>query len=672
MTQPSPEPFHFDPPEGSDASETPDLLGRRSGLVAVLVTDQAHESGWASRAAVALAEAALASGNTVGLVDFSLDEPRLQAAAGTEGKEGLADIVLFGASVDRVSGWSPGGARVIGAGTPVDSDLEAETPAPWLDAVRLAQDGGCVLAYVRAGSSFGDAVANGAEDVIVLRHAGEEATGWSGTPSLVLEPSPVGDEVEEPTAAAMPAPPAVDDDVEISLDDDPAEEAPTVHVSGVLDDAALDGGALDDGAFDDGALDDGALDDGVAATAALTAAAALSTPSDAVEAAAVEETPRSPASVTDSTDEGEVSVDLDDVGLDDRDVDDVGSDDVELDDVVGDVEGDGGSMFAPPSPAAETADVDAATADVAGLEVEPEWPDFEQPLVVHEPGEVDPLVAAGSGATIGDSVDPDALDDILGEGTEVNIVSDDLGTGTPVAFDEEVTSEVLDGLVNPSMQSLSPAGGEDLASAERVSGLGEPPAWDGLPGADDLGVRDQPIETADPPGASDAAGVVDEPLDAPVDGSWVDGSSVADAGTGAGPHDFGGDGEQSIDLDGPTEPAEEAMRLDDPWGEPDHVAPAAEVQPAAEALEGFDEAFAEQLADPLPWESGETAPAPAAAPEPDVPVANVTRTRTRTRTKGPRPFLLILILLLIATVAVLQWVGLLDVAGLGFLREGGP
>lgn len=664
MTQPSPEPFHFDPPEGSDPSETPDLLGRRTGLVAVLVTEQAHESGWAPRAAVALAEAALAAGNTVGLVDLALDEPRLQAAAGTEGAEGLSDIVLFGASVDRVSGWSSGGARIIGAGTPVDAEIEAQSPGSWVDAARLAEAEGCVLAYVRAGSAFEEPLATVAEDVIVLRHFGEMVTGWSGTPSLVLEPSPAPVEgalhdeqpaegvieVESPEelavdqaaevelagdltvapVAAMPVS-VVDDEVEIALDD------------GALDDSALDDSALTDSALTDGAWDDGAPDDGALAAAAEDHGSApdATRSVDAAEGVGVGDAEEGSADegLPGDVQPGEVEVSVD------------------LDDVAGDSEGDAGSMFSPPpAPTSEPEGADSAAAEVAGLEVEPEWPDFEQPLVVHEPGEVDPLVAAGGSAPLGDATEPDALDDVLGEGAEVNIVSDDLGTGTPVAFDEEVTSEVLDGLVNPSMQSLSPAGGEGLAAAEHVSGLETPADWEGLPDADGLGVHDQPSEALDTAREGPTA---DEPaMAAPLELDAADHSVDAS--------------EDSLDLDDSTEPAPEAMRLEDPWGEPEHVAPAAEVQPPPETLEGFDEAFADQMSDPLPWETDAPAPTPAAAPEPDVPVANVTRTRTRTRTKGPRPFLLILILLLIATVAVLQWVGLLDVAGLGFLRDGGP
>ncbi len=520
MTQPFPEPLHFDPSEGSEASKTPDLLSGRRGIVAVLVAPEAHASGWASRTAIALAEAALAAGCPTGLVDLGLEHPSLHTAASIDATEGLSDIILFGASLGRVSGWSPAGARVVPAGTLVGDPTEILDGSAWAEIASQASDGGCVLAY--APTAFAEAVLSQATDMILLRHEGEEVDSLSMTPSLVLEPVP-----------------------------QPAEEV-----------VAEETGA-------ETAHDEKAPDEKVAI--------GIDTPEDEVETT------------------------------------------VDLDDVVDDSDLASSPMF---SPAAAVTLSPEGDTDVQGLDAEPEWPDFDVPLVVQDPGEVDPLVASAGPEPVEPS-GPSVFDDIT-SGDDVLIITDDLGMGPQADPADEVLADTIEGLVGSGLDTLSPAGEASRASADNVVGL-----------------------------------------ELPADGS--------------GDLDLADENDESVSVPSKDRDVDAFDRLDDPWGEPPEPSPAAQTTEADSdgpvttgAVEGVE------AAGPNPFDfepgTGETSASeqqPDVPEETEIPVAHVTRTRTRTRTKGPRPFLLILFLLLITIVAVLQWLGMLDVAGLDFLRGDG-
>ncbi len=542
MTQPYPEPQYFDPSAGSEPSEFPDLLDGRRGIVAVLVGPEAHASGWASRTALALAETSLAAGHPAGLVDLALEDPRLHTAAGVTASEGISDVVLFGASLGRVSRWSSAGARIVPAGTAVGDIDEVFNGTAWVEAVRAAAEGGCVLAYVPIGASGTDVILSNVEDVILLRHEGEVVESLARVPSLVLEPEP------EPDA---------------------------------LDDAATDGSA-------------GAEAEAVQA-AQLTAAVA-----------GEEASPETDVDEEATTIDGAPEVTLD------------------LDDVVGDSESSAEPMFAPASPAPESDDSDSVQhdEDLGGLEVEPEWPAFEVPLVVQNPSEVDEVVAVAS-----DSVDAGMddgedrrLDGILDDGTEVRIVEDDLGMSPSGEPDDAVVTEMIEGLVDSGQSTLNRVGESSSASADHVSGLEGPPGWDEPP--------------SDP--------VADSSLDA------------------------------SVDVDAPD--PDELARVEDALADPPELQPVAaqtspdaHVPPAPVSDDATDEDATPDEAKGLPWEGREADFEDAVGAATDsVPVADVTRTRTRTRSKSPRPFLLIVFLLLLVVVAVLHWVGLLDIAGLNF------
>ncbi len=101
----------FDPgaPDGARAPEL-DGTGENGRVVVLEVAPGARQDGWAGRAALALAGDWAESGQKVILADLGLDAPFLPPSSGEESREGVVDLLLYGASVRRVTRSSPGGA----------------------------------------------------------------------------------------------------------------------------------------------------------------------------------------------------------------------------------------------------------------------------------------------------------------------------------------------------------------------------------------------------------------------------------------------------------------------------------------------------------------------------------------------------------------------------------
>lgn len=121
----------FDPEGGAtriweEALATP---GERIRSVLVISGEAARYSGWSARAVIALSNA-LAAKRPVILADLHFEQPELDGLVAARDAEGIADAVLFGASLDHVSLASTDHAfELIPTGGPV-ADPEAVYRSP--------------------------------------------------------------------------------------------------------------------------------------------------------------------------------------------------------------------------------------------------------------------------------------------------------------------------------------------------------------------------------------------------------------------------------------------------------------------------------------------------------------------------------------------------------------
>ena len=144
--------------------------GDAGRVVAILATDGAVASGWASACAVALARAWASSRYRVVLADLSLHAPTLHRELGLANGEGLSDILLWGASVRRVAqGVKDGGFYLVSAGTAVadaGSALDSPRWAPLCDGFRNA--GVTLAVFLPHNAPTRDAVLRQASEVMIV------------------------------------------------------------------------------------------------------------------------------------------------------------------------------------------------------------------------------------------------------------------------------------------------------------------------------------------------------------------------------------------------------------------------------------------------------------------------------------------------------------------------
>jgi hypothetical protein len=141
----------FDPESGSAARLWEAFLPPADdGTAALLLVsgEAARYSGWGVQAAVALAEG-LATSRPVLLIDLHLDDPQIDPVGVGRDADGIADVILFGASTERVAVDPPGRSfRLVPTGPPVP-DAEAVLRDPsWTRVIdRVRQRGSTVLLF---------------------------------------------------------------------------------------------------------------------------------------------------------------------------------------------------------------------------------------------------------------------------------------------------------------------------------------------------------------------------------------------------------------------------------------------------------------------------------------------------------------------------------------------
>lgn len=164
----------FDP----DAAELPAALQRAlsgvSPIVLLVAGAEARESGWAARVAVAAADAA-SSRRRVILADLSFETPELHGVLGMRNREGLADVFLFGASLERVTQRISNHVfQLVSPGAYVPDPEEILSSSRWFRlGPELGELGTVMLAYVPAeAAGLADLVRHG--PVLVLEADGEK------------------------------------------------------------------------------------------------------------------------------------------------------------------------------------------------------------------------------------------------------------------------------------------------------------------------------------------------------------------------------------------------------------------------------------------------------------------------------------------------------------------
>lgn len=167
----------FDPAAGELPAALDRAVSGGAPIVLLVVGAEARESGWAAHAAVAAADAA-AQRRRVILADLSFEEPQLHGVLGMRNREGLADVFLFGASLDRVAQRASNHAfQLVPPGAYVPDAQEILSSSRWMRLVpELGELGTVLLAYVPADAAgLSDLVRHGT--VVVLEADGDDVEG---------------------------------------------------------------------------------------------------------------------------------------------------------------------------------------------------------------------------------------------------------------------------------------------------------------------------------------------------------------------------------------------------------------------------------------------------------------------------------------------------------------
>jgi hypothetical protein len=201
----SPEPTDRSIPFDPSAGTGPDgiLLPPREGgeVVALLVDAAVRGDLWGERAAAALAREWAARGRSVILVDADVETPSLHEYLEVPNLEGLSDVLLYGASLERVMVEPPREPfRLVTSGTVVADPAALRGSDRWdafLDRVRSRDE--VALLFVPTGGGGASLLAGRGDRLLRLARPG--TTSPEGLPSGVLL-HPVGAAPEPDSMAA--------------------------------------------------------------------------------------------------------------------------------------------------------------------------------------------------------------------------------------------------------------------------------------------------------------------------------------------------------------------------------------------------------------------------------------------------------------------------------------
>ena len=171
-----------------------------------------RRDSWSVRLALDLVSAWGEVGHKVVLADGVLEYPMLHRELGVTNAEGISDAALFGASVARVARPVPGRAFFfISAGSPAgNADAVAASPR-WdrlLDGFRHA--GVTLVVFLRDGCAAEEALASGADDVVVLAASADDVPAGAermiDRVRMVLGPQAMANSDEAPAGEVAPDP----------------------------------------------------------------------------------------------------------------------------------------------------------------------------------------------------------------------------------------------------------------------------------------------------------------------------------------------------------------------------------------------------------------------------------------------------------------------------------
>jgi hypothetical protein len=172
MTEATPTWHPYDPGEPSKVAFENDC-----SLLVLLATPAAREREWAERAAISLARDWAKQGERVFLVDLAMSRPRLHSALGDANGEGVSDLLLYGASLKRITRTASDGFLYAPSGTPVLDGARALRSARWSRlADGFAQAGAQLVAFLPADEPGREAVLTHARRVLVLASTREADT----------------------------------------------------------------------------------------------------------------------------------------------------------------------------------------------------------------------------------------------------------------------------------------------------------------------------------------------------------------------------------------------------------------------------------------------------------------------------------------------------------------
>jgi hypothetical protein len=164
-----------------DAGSPPELPGGTPGatrVVALVATPRAVSSGWPGEVARALARAWSSRGARVVLADAGLAVPTLHEVFGVDNEEGLADVLLRGAPIGRVTRPVPeDGFHLISGGAPIAQGAGAFAGGRWRRlCARFRAAGVTVVALVPQGEPGWASVVSAATDVLILSEPSDDLT----------------------------------------------------------------------------------------------------------------------------------------------------------------------------------------------------------------------------------------------------------------------------------------------------------------------------------------------------------------------------------------------------------------------------------------------------------------------------------------------------------------
>lgn len=153
-----------------DEPSPPALPGDSAVTVALVASAGTAASGWAPRAAAALARGWADHGQATYLCDLDLEAPALHDVLGLPNDEGVNDCLAYGASVRRVAHRVAERLYLASAGT-VSADPAAVLASPrWGGLVDAFHEAGALLVvYLPAQAAGAEAMLARADAVIVLR-----------------------------------------------------------------------------------------------------------------------------------------------------------------------------------------------------------------------------------------------------------------------------------------------------------------------------------------------------------------------------------------------------------------------------------------------------------------------------------------------------------------------